>query len=339
LDWTNALASLASGHDFTRADAKDAMAAIMAGESTDAQIAAFIVSLRIKGETIDELTGLVEAMRQASIQVQIDGPSVDLVGTGGDRSGSFNISTTASLIASAAGVQIAKHGNRSASSKAGSADVLEALGYPLALAPEATKEMVEGHGFGFFFARQYHPSMRHAGPVRSQLGIPTVFNFLGPLTNPSSPTRYAIGVSDAAMAGKMIHVLKTLGAKSAFVYRGEDGLDELSTSGPSVIHRLKNGEITQAEFTPEDFGVERASVADVLGGDVDVNAQILRDVLGGTLGPKRDIAVINASAAIVLSGLADGFGQGVVLAQEAIDSGAATAKLEEVVKAAQTLDN
>ena len=339
MDWTNALASLASGEDLTRAEAKGAMTAIMAGEATDAQIAAFIVSLRIKGETTVELTGLVEAMREASIKVQVDGPSLDLVGTGGDRSGSFNISTTAALVASAAGVQIAKHGNRSASSKAGSADVLEALGYPLDLAPAATKEMVEEHGFGFFFARQYHPSMRHAGPVRSQLGIPTVFNFLGPLTNPSSPARYAIGVSDAAMAGKMIHVLKTLGAESAFVYRGEDGLDELSTSGPSVIHRLKDGEITQAEFTPEDFGVERASVADVQGGDVDVNAQILRDVLGGTLGPKRDIAVINASAAVVLSGLADGFERGVVLAQEAIDSGAATAKLEEVIEAAQALGN
>ena len=337
MDWTTTLATLASGNDLTREVTNEAMTAIMAGESTDAQIAAFIVSLRIKGETVEELTGLVAAMREASIKVQVDGPSVDLVGTGGDRSGSFNISTTAAFIASAAGVQIAKHGNRSASSKAGSADVLEHLGYPLDLAPEATKQMVENHGFGFFFARQYHPSMRHAGPVRSELGIPTVFNFLGPLTNPSSPTRLAIGVSDGTMANKMIHTLKNLGAGTAFVYHGEDGLDELSTSGPSIIHRLKDGEITQAQFTPEDFGVERAGFEDILGGDVDFNAQILTGVLAGEPGPKADIAVVNASAAIVAGGLAEGFQEGVAIAWQAIASGAASAKLEEIIGASQSL--
>jgi anthranilate phosphoribosyltransferase len=307
------------------------MDSIMAGEATEAQIAAFLTVLRTKGETAAEMTGFVEAMRAAAVTVDIDGPVVDLVGTGGDRSGTFNISTTASFVAAGAGVKIAKHGNRAASSPTGSADLLEALGIDLAMAPEMTVRMVNEVGFGFFFAPQYHPAMRHAGPVRRQLGFRTVFNFLGPLCNPAGAKRYALGVSDPRMAELMIAVLSNLGAEAAFVFYGEDGLDELTTTGPSFIYRLRNGEITHAEFTPEDFGVPRSRLSDLLGGDATENMAITRAILDGVAGPKRDIALVNAAPAIVAAGLADGFVDAMALAAESVDSGKAKNVLEEAV--------
>lgn len=313
------------------------MAAIMAGEATPGQIAAFIVALRIKGETVDEMTGLVEAMRAAAVSVDVGVPVVDVVGTGGDRSGTFNISTTAAFIAAGAGCTVAKHGNRSASSKCGSADVLEALGVVIDLEPEDTVDLIRETGFGFFYAPRYHPAMRHAGPVRKELGIPTVFNFLGPLANPAGATRMAVGVSDQKMAERMIGVLSGLGAEAAFVVYGEDGLDEVTTTGPTYIHRLKDGEITHAEFTPEDFGVPRARLADLLGGDAAENTQITRDILAGARGPKRDIAVVNAAPAIVAAGLAPGFVEGVAVAQESIDSGRAADVLSSVVERSREL--
>lgn len=334
-DWTSALAPLSQRQDLPRGVAESAMTEIMEGRATSAQIAAFIVALRIKGESIDEMTGLVAAMRAASVKVDVGVPVVDIVGTGGDRSGTFNISTTAAFIAAGAGAKVAKHGNRSASSECGSADVLEALGVVLDLDPEATATLVREENFGFFFARTYHPAMRFAGPVRSELKIPTVFNFLGPLTNPAGAKHSAIGVSDALMASKMIGVLANLGSISAFVFHGEDGLDELTTTGPSQIYRLRNGEITQAEFTPEDFGVPRAQMADLQGGGVDENVTILRSILNGERGPKRDISVVNAAAGIVAADLADGFREGVAMANEAIDSGAAEAVLSNVVRRSQ----
>lgn len=334
-EWTSALVPLSQGQDLSRALAEAAMTEIMLGRATSAQIAAFIVALRIKGESIDEMTGLVAAMREASVKVDVGVPVLDIVGTGGDRSGTFNISTTAAFIAAGAGAKVAKHGNRSASSQCGSADVLEALGVVLDLDPEATATLVRDEGFGFFFARNYHPAMRFAGPVRSELKIPTVFNFLGPLTNPAGAKHSAIGVSDSLMASKMIGVLANLGSVSAFVFHGEDGLDELTTTGPSQIYRLRNNEITQAEFTPEDFGVPRAQMADLQGGGVEENVDILRSILSGQQGPKRDIAVVNAAAGIVAAGLADGFSQGVAVANEAIDSGAAETALTNVVRRSQ----
>ena len=312
------------------------MATIMAGEATHAQISALIVSLRIKGETVDEMTGLVEAMRAAAVTVDIGETVVDVVGTGGDRSGTFNISTTAALIAAGAGAKVAKHGNRSASSKCGSADVLEALGVRIDLDPEDTAEMVRQVGFGFFFAPRYHPAMRFAGPVRTELGIPTVFNFLGPLANPAGATRQVVGVSDARMAERMIGVLASLGSEYAFVVYGEDGLDEFTTTAPSFIHRLKNGEITTAEFTPEDFGVPRATPADLVGGDVQDNVAITRAILAGEKGPKRDAAVVNAAPALVVAGLAEGFLDGVALAVETIDSGAASETLERAISVSRS---
>lgn len=331
LSWSNLFSDLLDGTHLDQATAKSVMSAIMSGEATEAQIAAFLTALRAKGETAAEMTGFVDAMRSAAITVEIDEPIVDLVGTGGDRSGTFNISTTAAFVAAGAGVKIAKHGNRAASSPTGSADLLEALGLDLAASPEQTVRMVKEIGFGFFFAPQYHPAMRHAGPVRRQLGFRTVFNFLGPLCNPAQAKRYALGVSDPRMAELMISVLTNLGAESAFVFYGEDGLDELTTTGPSFIYRLRDGEITHAEFTPEDFGVARATIDQLLGGDPAENVAITRSILEGNAGPKRDIALVNAAPAIVVAGLANGFSDAMALATESVDTGSALAVLEKAV--------
>jgi len=329
--WPTVLNRVMSGEHLSRDQAHAAMDEIMSGRATQAQIAAFIVAIRAKGETAEEMTGLVEGMLDAAVTVDIGEPVVDTAGTGGDASGTFNISTTAALIAAGAGAKIAKHGNRAASSKTGSADLLEALGVRLDLPSEVTVRMVREIGFGFFFAPAYHPAMRHAGPVRRELGVRTVFNFLGPLANPARATRQALGVSDHRMAERMVQVLSNLGAEVAFVYHGEDGLDELTTTGPSFIYRLKAGEITHAEFTPEDFGVARATLDDLKGGDAAENVAITQAILAGEGGPKRDIAVVNAAPAIVAAGMAEGFVEGVDLAQQAIDSGDAQGVLERVV--------
>lgn len=333
MDWTVILDHLTTGRDLTRSQARDAMTEIMEGRADPVQVAAFVVSLRMKGETAEEMTGLVESLRSAALPVEMDDTArlVDIVGTGGDRSNTFNISTTAALIAAGAGAMVAKHGNRAASSRCGSADVLEGLGVVLELEPEATAALVREEGFGFFFAPRYHPALRHAVPVRKALGIPTVFNFLGPLANPAGVRRYALGVSDQQMAERMIQVLAALGAEAAFVVHGEDGLDEVTTSGPTYILRLRDGEITHAEFTPEDFGVARSRLSDLVGGDVDVNVAITRGVLAGERGPCRDAAVVNAAVGLVAAGVADGFIAGVDAAVESIDSGAAANVLERVV--------
>lgn len=305
------------------------MTEIMGGEGTEAQIAAFIVALRSKGETAEEMTGLVDAMYEAALTVEVGEPVVDVVGTGGDQAGTFNISTTAAFVVAGAGAKVAKHGNRAASSKTGSADLLEALGFDLELPPEATARMITETGFGFFFAPRYHPAMRFAGPVRGQLGVRTVFNFLGPLCNPAGAKRMSVGTSDPQMAGLMIEVLKNRGATDAFVFFGEDGLDELTTTGPSYIYRLRDGEITHAEWTPEDFGVARAGIEDLRGGDAADNLAITRSVLEGADGPKRDIVLINAAPGIVAAGLADGFAEAMALAAQSVDSGAAQDVLEQ----------
>lgn len=331
VSWPTIFTSILDGDHLDQAEARAVMTSIMAGEASEAQIAALLTALRSKGETATEMTGFVEAMLDAAVTVEIDDLVVDIVGTGGDRSGTFNISTTAAFIAAGAGVKVAKHGNRAASSPTGSADLLEALGLDLAMAPEMTVRMVKEIGFGFFFAPQYHPAMRHAGPVRRQLGFRTVFNFLGPLCNPARAKHYALGVSDPRMAKLMIEVLHNMGAESAFVYYGEDGLDELTTTGPSFIYRLRNGEITHAEFTPEDFGVGRASLEDLVGGGPAENVAITRSILDGAAGPKRDIALVNAAPAIVAAGLAEGFVEAMALAKQAIDSGDALAVLEEAL--------
>ncbi len=338
MEWAPTLAKLTAALDLDREEARAAMAEVMAGHTTPAQIAAFIIALRMKGETVEEMTGLVEAIRQAAVPVDVDPAGlVDLVGTGGDRVGTFNISTTAALVAAGAGAKVAKHGNRAASSACGSADVLEALGVRIDLPPAANVTLLQETGFAYFFAPHYHPSFRHAGPVRRELGIATVFNFLGPLTNPTGTTRLAVGVSDPRMAEKMIGVLQRLGATYAFVFHGEDGLDEITTAGPTYIYRLRQGEITHAEFTPEDFGVDRAPLSSLQGGSAAANAAILRSVLAGETGPRRDVTVINAAPALVVAGLAEGFTEGVELARRTIDDGRALATLDRVVEAGARL--
>jgi anthranilate phosphoribosyltransferase len=334
--WPETLDQIIAGRPLSRAESEAAMGSVMAGEATPTQIAAFLTALRAKGETAEEMTGFVAAMLAAARTVTIDEPVVDVVGTGGDRSGTFNISTTAAFIAAGAGVKVAKHGNRGASSPTGSADLLEALGIDLELEPELTVRMIREVGFGFFFAPAYHPAMRHAGPVRRELGIRTVFNFLGPLCNPARATRYALGVSDPEMARLMVEVLRNRGANYAFVFYGEDGLDELTTTGPSYIYRLHDGEITHAEFTPEDFGVPRASLADLQGGSAAENVAITRAVLEGRSGPKRDIAMVNAAPAIVAAGLAEGFLGAMELAEQSIASGDALTVLERSIAFSQS---
>ncbi len=331
ITWPAVLNRLIERSDLTRDEAYLVMSRIMAGEASDAQIGAFLVGLRAKGETADEMAGLVDAMVDASVTVDVGEPVVDSVGTGGDQSGTFNISTTAAFIAAGVGVKVAKHGNRAASSMTGSADVLEFLGFNLEMSPEDTVAMIRDIGFGFFFAPRYHPAMRHAGPVRSSLGIRTVFNFLGPLTNPAGASRLSVGTSDPRMANLMVDVLAKRGAERAFVFYGEDGLDEITTTGPSFIYRLRDGEVTTAEFTPEDFGVRRATLDDLKGGSAEENTEILLGILNGVPGPKRDIAVVNAAPAIVVAGLADGFVEAVALAGEAIDSGDALAVLDRAL--------
>ena len=335
--WPPILNLLMSGSDLDRRQAHDAMATIMAGRATEAQTAAFIVALRAKGETAEEMTGLVDAMYEAAVTVDVGEPVVDVVGTGGDGVGTFNISTTAAFVVAGAGAKVAKHGNRAASSATGSADLLEALGFDLELEPDATVEMIRGTGFGFFFAPRYHPAMRFAGPVRSQLGVRTVFNFLGPLCNPASARHLSVGTSDPRMAGLMIEVLRSRGAETAFVFYGEDGLDELTTTAPSYIYRLRDGEITHAEFTPEDFGVRRATTHDLLGGDAEANLAITRAVLAGEPGAARDIVLVNAAPAIVAAGLADVFVDAMVAAAHSIDSGAAQGVLERAVALSRSL--
>lgn len=339
MNWSVILDRLTTGGDLTRTQAREAMTEVMEGRAEPSQVAAFVVALRMKGETVEEMTGLVEALRSAAVPVPLDDRHglVDIVGTGGDRANTFNISTTAALIAAGAGAVVAKHGNRAASSRCGSADVLEGLGMAIDLGPEQMATLVTEERFGFFFAPRYHPAMRHAAPVRTSLGIPTVFNVLGPLANPAGARRYALGVADRQMAGRMIRVLASLGAESAFVVHGEDGLDEVTTSGPTYILRLKDGEITHAEFTPEDFGVERSRLSELTGGSVGENVEIIRRILDGERGPRRDAAVINAAVGIVAAGIAEGFAQGVDEAVESIDTGAAASVLDRVVARSREL--
>lgn len=299
------------------------MGQIMSGDTAEVEIAAFLVALRSKGETAEEMTGFVDAMYEAAVTVDVGETVVDSVGTGGDGFGTFNISTTAALIAAGAGAKVAKHGNRAASSLTGSADLLERLGFNLEAKPDTTVRMIKEANFGFFFAPRYHPAMRFAGPVRRQLGIRTVFNFLGPLCNPANAGRIAVGVSDARMAPLMVEVLRNRGVESAFVFHGHEGLDELTTTGPSYIYRLEAGEITEGEWTPDDFGVEAGTLEDLLGGDAATNVEITMSILTGDNGPQRDIALMNAAPVIVAAGIAKDFPQAMAVAAKSVDSGEA----------------
>jgi anthranilate phosphoribosyltransferase len=338
--WPAVLTDLTQQNDIDNPTAHAAMATILAGEATSAQIAAFIVALRMKGESVEELTGLLAAMRDASEEVPVDaaaGRLIDTCGTGGDGSHSINVSTISAFVVAGAGGKVCKHGNRAASSQCGSADVLEALGVAIELGPAEVATCIEEVGIGFCLAPRFHPAMRHAGPTRRELGVPTVFNFLGPMANPARVQRQVVGVSDASMAQRMLAVLAASGTVQAMVVHGHDGLDELSTVAKSSVLELRDGETSSYEVDSSQFGIPHAAAADLRGGDANQNAAAARAVLAGNSGPHRDIVVLNAAAGIVVGGLAADLESGVEQAQQAIDNGAAEAALDGLISVSAAL--
>lgn len=330
--WGQTIARLLAGEHLSEQQAAAAMKEIMEGAATPAQLAGFVIALRAKGETADEVAGLVRTMRAYAARLEIAGEVLDTCGTGGDRAGTFNVSTAAALVCAGAGARVAKHGNRAASSRCGSADVLEALGVRIDLPPEGVAACIERAGIGFCFAPVFHPAMRHAAAPRRELGVATIFNFLGPLTNPAGATRQALGVSDARMVEVMVDTLARLGSRRVLAFHGDDGLDELSTSGPSQVVELDGGEIRRWVLDPSDLGLERAPLAAVAGGSAQDNAQAIRAVLAGERGPRRDIVLLNAAAGLVAAGLAEDLRDGLRRAAEAVDSGAAAAALQALIE-------
>ena len=327
-----AIQLLLDGHHLSRADAHELMGSIMDGQATPAQIAGFLVALRTKGETADEIAGFAEAMREHVVSVTPQrSPVVDLVGTGGDGAGTFNISTAAALVAAAAGAGVAKHGNRAASSSAGSADVLEALGIELEQSPDRIALSIDELGFGFMFARAHHPAMRFVAPVRQEIGIRTVFNVLGPLANPAGACDGVFGVYSAELAPTYAEALAELGARRAFVVHGFGGLDELSPFGPSLVFEIVDGDVREWELDPRDLGLEPADPAALRGGSAAENATIIRAVLAGEPGGRRDAVLLNAAAGLVAAGLAEDLVDGLGLGAETIDSGAAGSRLDALV--------
>jgi anthranilate phosphoribosyltransferase len=329
--WGHGITKVLQGDSLSEEESAAAMAEIMEGAASPAQVAGLVVALRAKGETTEEIAGLVRTMRSYSLKVDAGDDVVDTCGTGGDRAGTFNVSTAAALVCAGAGARVAKHGNRAASSRCGSADVLEALGVKIDLQPEAVAACIDGAGIGFCFAPVFHPAMRHTAVPRRELGIATIFNFLGPLTNPAGAKRQAIGVSDPSMLERMVDVLKQLGSEHVVAFHGDGGLDELALSGPSTVVELVNGRTRHSQVDPGDLGLERASTDDIAGGSADENASAIKRVLAGERGPRRDIVVLNAAAGLVAAGRAGDLSEGVGLAAEAIDSGAAARSLERLV--------
>jgi anthranilate phosphoribosyltransferase len=309
------------------------MAEILDGAATPAQIAGFIVALRMKGETVDELGGLVDAMLAAAERVTLasDEPVVDIVGTGGDRAHTINVSTLSALVAAGAGALVCKHGNRAASSATGSADLLEALGVRIDCGPEEVARCVAEAGIGFCFAPRFHPAMRHAGPPRRELGIATAFNFLGPLANPAGVRRLMIGVADPSMAERMVGVVAARGGERVLVVHGDDGLDELTISTTSQVVDLRDGKVRDYTVDPKELGITPAPTEALVGGDPATNAALARRVLAGDAGPHRDVVCLNAGAGLVVAGMADDLAQGLQAAQAAIDGGGAAAALDRLV--------
>lgn len=319
--------------------AEDALTAILAGEATDAQIAAFAVTLRAKGETPAELGALVRTMLRFAdrVEVSVDGPLLDTCGTGGDRAGTVNVSTAAALVAAGAGLHVAKHGNRALSSKCGSADVLEALGVVIDLGPEGVARSIDEANIGFCFAPRFHPALRFAAGARREIGVPTTFNFLGPLANPAGATHRSVGVSDPAMAERMAGALRELGVVRALVYYGHDGLDEITTTTTSTVYDLRGDDVRTYDVDPRTFGLATASRGDLAGGDSAVNADHVHHVLAGRAGPVRDIVVLNAAAALVAGEAVEDLAQGVELAAVIIDDGRAADALESFVRVTHDL--
>ncbi|MGW4930517.1 anthranilate phosphoribosyltransferase [Agromyces sp. NPDC004153] len=342
-NWPAIITALLDGEDLSVSDAAWCMEQVMTGTATDAQLAAFLIALRVKGETVDEIVGFRDAVLEHAVPLHVDPMALDIVGTGGDRFGTVNVSTMASVIAAASGVPVIKHGNRAASSASGSSDVLAALGLDLGLSADRVAAVLDTAGITFAFAGAFHPGFKHAGPVRAQLGVPTVFNFLGPLCNPARPEASAVGVAHLDRVPLIVGVFQTRGA-TALVFRGDDGLDELTTTGHSHVWEVSRGTVKEHDLDPRELGIPRASIDDLVGGDAAHNAEIVHRVLAGDRGPVRDIVVLNAAAGLVAFELAkdpsqfqrailDRFRDKMAVAEEAIDSGAAARKLEEWIAA------
>ena len=342
-NWPAIISMLLDGEDLSVSDAAWCMEQVMTGTATDAQLAAFLIALRVKGETVDEIVGFRDAVLEHAVPLHVDPMALDIDGTGGDRFGTVNVSTMASIVAAASGVPVIKHGNRAASSSSGSSDVLAALGLDLSLPAERVAEVLGEVGITFAFAGAFHPGFKHAGPVRTELGVPTVFNFLGPLCNPARPEASAVGVAHLDRVPLIVGVFQTRGA-TALVFRGDDGLDELTTTGHSHMWEVSRGTVKEHDLDPRDLGIQRASIDELVGGDAAHNAAIVHEVLAGERGPVRDIVVLNAAAGLVAFELAkdpsqfqrailDRFRDKMAVAEESIDSGAAARKLEQWIAA------
>jgi len=328
-----ATGKLIRGASLTYDEAASAMTEIMDGDPTPAQFGSFVTALRMKGETADEIAGMGAVMRQRALRVEVDaGPLVDVVGTGADGQNTFNISTAAAFVVAGGGARVAKHGNRAATSQSGSADVLEALGVKIELSPGAVAACIEQAGIGFMFAPVFHPAMKFAAPLRREIGIPTVFNLLGPLTNPAGVRRQVLGVARPELVDLIAGALARLGTEHALVVHGLEGLDEISIAGSSRMATVVDGVVNATEIAPEDFGLSRSSLSEVSGGTAAENAEMVRSVLAGDTGPRTDIVLLNAAAGMVVAELADDLGAGIDLAREAIASGRAAAALDRLVE-------
>ncbi len=332
-----AIQTLVSGRSLALEEAASVMEEIMEGEATPAQIGAFITALRLKGETVDEIIGLAKTMRAKAIPVTIAEPVVDTCGTGGDDLSTFNISTVAAIVTAGAGLKVAKHGNRAMSSQCGSADVLEALGVRIDLNAEQVQQCLQEVGIGFMFAPLFHPAFKYASAPRREIGIRTVFNILGPLTNPAGAKAQVVGVADGSLVEKMALALQGLGCNQALVVHGEDGLDEITVGGKTLVCELKGGGIKSYSVTPEDFGLSRAGLSGLKGGTIDENANLSRSILAGATGPQRDVVLMNTAAVLLAGGRVGTLRQGVALAEEVVDSGRALAKLEQWIELSRSL--
>lgn len=326
------IAKVAAGTPLTRAEAREAFDVMMSGDATPSQIGGFLMALRVRGETVDEITGAVEIMREKMLPVVAPVDAIDIVGTGGDASGSYNISTCAAFVAAGAGLKVAKHGNRALSSRSGAADVLMALGVKIDVPPEKISECISEAGLGFMFAPAHHSSMKFVGPSRVELGTRTIFNLLGPLSNPARAKRQVTGVFSKQWVEPLAQVLQNLGCEACWICHGEGGMDEIVPTGTTWISELKDGKITSFTLTPEEAGLKRSSLEDLKGGDAEHNADALRHVLAGKPSAFRDAAVMTAAAALVVAGKEADLKRGVAAAQKAIDSGAAEAALNKLVK-------
>lgn len=328
-----AIYQLINGNDLTYEQAREVMEEMMTGTATQAQMGGFLTALRMQGETIDEITAFATVMREKGIKIEPKREVIDIVGTGGDEVGTFNISTTSAFVVAAGGVPVAKHGNRSVSSKSGAADVLERLGANLNLTPEQNEKVLNACDVCFLFAQKYHSSMKYAAPVRKELGVRTVFNILGPLSNPAAATMQLLGVYDKKLAKPLAQVLSNLGVTRGVAVCGEDGLDEITLTGETDVHEIRFGEITSYTITPEQFGLRRCALSELVGGTPEENAQIAKDILTGKeKGPKRDIVVMNAGMSLYLGKDGISLEQGIRMAQDILDSGKAYEKLQEFVK-------